>query len=249
MPALLIRRLSSPALRLLPFAIAAGTLSACATQTTVQQFGGMKAVMREGQTQPRIALSDATSKPGAIAVGAIEGLNGEVTIVDSEVFVARPDGTGISMSGPAPQPAGSATLLTLSHVDEWQDIRIPQSASGADLDTMIARLAAAKGLDTSKPFPIQIVGRVDSINIHVVNGYCPHGVDLGSQTAQPWHFDSSSPTQVRIVGFFAPNAGGVMTHHGSDTHLHALFTLDGAIATGHIDAVTVAEGATLRLPK
>ncbi len=222
---------------------------ACSSQPSVQQFGAMKAVMREGQTQPRIALADAASKPGAIAVGAIEGLNGEVTIVDSQVFVAQPKETGLVLSGPAPQPTGSATLLTLSHVEAWQEILTPHSASGTDLDEMIAQLAAANGLDVNKPFPIQIIGTADSINIHVVNGYCPHGVDPASQVAQPWHFDSTAPTQVRIVGFFAPNAGGVMTHHGSDTHLHALFTRDGELVTGHIDAVTVAKGAMLRLPK
>ena len=40
----------------------------------LQQFGGMREVMRDGHTEPRVRLADLTLAPATIGVGALEGL-------------------------------------------------------------------------------------------------------------------------------------------------------------------------------
>ena len=40
---------------------------------------------------------------------------------------------------------------------------------------------------------------------------------------------------------------GELTHHGSRLHLHAIFTQDGRVATGHSDAIALEPGAMLRI--
>ncbi len=58
-------------------------------QPEVRQDGSMREVMRDGQTEGRVLLSEAAEESGAIAVGALEWLGGEVTIVEGEAWVSR----------------------------------------------------------------------------------------------------------------------------------------------------------------
>ncbi len=60
----------------------------CAASTPVTQHGRMREVLREGNTQPRISLVEVAQRPGAIGVGALAGLGGEVTVVDANVWIA-----------------------------------------------------------------------------------------------------------------------------------------------------------------
>ncbi|MCZ6837069.1 MAG: hypothetical protein O7G85_14930 [Planctomycetota bacterium] len=55
-------------------------------------------------------------------------------------------------------------------------------------------------------------------------------------------------TDAVIVGFFALDAAGVMTHHGTSIHIHAILSINGNTITGHIDRVSVLPGAILRIP-
>lgn len=217
-------------------------------QPIVTQFGEMRAVMREGHTEARISLADAVARPHAIAVGALEGLGGEVTIVDGDVWVARVGEAGIQMTGPNPVDGDQASLLTLAHVDQWRTCTIETATQGSDLEALIKRMALENGIDATMPFPFVIEGRSADMNIHVINGYCPVATDPATVDAQPWRWASSQPVDVVIVGFFAPNAAGVMTHHGTAVHAHAVLSTGGKTITGHVDQVSVTRGMILRVP-
>jgi hypothetical protein len=54
--------------------------------------------------------------------------------------------------------------------------------------------------------------------------------------------------QGRLVGSFARDAAGVLTHHGSWVHVHAIVDLD-PIFTGHVESTGIAAGAVLRVPE
>lgn len=194
-------------------------------------------------------MHDAVSTPNAIAIGAMEGLAGEVTIYDGNVWVATPSGETIVVTGPLPRTDANATLLTLAYVNAWTETPITEQAEGAALEALIKRAATAQGLDTSKPFPFAIKGNLQTLDLHVINGYCPHATDPATQSAQPWQWSSETPSEVVIVGFYAENAAGLMTHHGTNVHAHAILDVDGTTITGHIDHVIVEPGMTLRLPE
>lgn len=217
-------------------------------QLEVAQFGGMREVMRQGQTEPRISLADAVAEPHAVAVGALEGLAGEVTIIDGEVWVSRMHGGELRVTGPEPIAGDRATLLTLAHVGAWEYVPIESAVEGIDLEALIEQAARARGVDTSRPFPFLIEGMLTSLDLHVINGYCPIATDPATVDAQPWRWSNSRRADVRIVGFYAPNAAGVMTHHGSSVHAHAILLVDGKTVTGHIDRVVVEPGMTVRVP-
>ena len=52
-----------------------------------------------------------------------------------------------------------------------------------------------------------------------------------------------------LIGFYAENAAGQLTHHGQRSHVHAIVTTSaGGKAGGHVDGTGVREGASLFLP-
>ncbi len=53
----------------------------------VSMWGTMREVLRQGQSQGRVALTSIL-KPTTIGVGALAGLEGEITIVDGQAYVA-----------------------------------------------------------------------------------------------------------------------------------------------------------------
>lgn len=219
-------------------------------QPQVKQFGTMREVMREGKTEARIRLADVLATPNAMAVGALEGLHGEVTIVDGEVWVSRVGRDGeLQVTGPEASDADSASLLTLGHIAKWHGTTIESAVSGRELEVLIEQVAKTAGIDTRKPFPFRIEGKLTRIEFHVINGYCPIATDPATEEKKPWRWSSSEPVNVVIVGFYAPNAVATMTHHGTSIHAHAIATVNGRRLNGHVDSVVVEPGMTLFVPE
>ena len=223
------------------------SLCGCAgSHDLVEQYGGMRDVLRMGNTQSRISFAELRQQPHAIGVGALTDLEGEITVFDGQIFVATtPDGIRASTTSGDTIP-GSATLMTLAHVDTWHQDPLPSSPS---LEQSIEEVARSHGIDTDKPFPFFIEGVASSYQLHVINGYCPVATPDLAPEDQPWRQYGAS-TALRVVGFFARDQHGVMTHHGSNLHIHAII-VNGAgdeWISGHLDEVEMAEGATLSVP-
>ncbi|MCA9294008.1 MAG: acetolactate decarboxylase [Phycisphaerales bacterium] len=232
------------------FLVAISALTAGASAPTVQQFGAMKAVMRDGQTEARVALKDVVTQPHTYAVGALEGLGGEIAIIDGAVWIARVADDGLRVSGPEVVNTDQATMLTLAHVERWTGKEVQTPLAGAALESAIEHLAHEVGLDTTKPFPFIFEGELNSLDIHVMNGYCPVATDESTQAKQPWRWslEGEVPIKATIVGFHAKDAAGVMTHHGTSIHAHAVWIVDGKMQTGHVERFVVTTGA-LRVPQ
>jgi hypothetical protein len=63
----------------------------------------------------------------------------------------------------------------------------------------------------------------------------------------PWQFTLEAPVYGRIVGFFARDSAGEITHHGSSIHAHALLDVDGTRLTGHVERLAFGPGAIVRV--
>ncbi|MCZ6837070.1 MAG: hypothetical protein O7G85_14935, partial [Planctomycetota bacterium] len=156
------------------------------TEPTVVQFGAMRDVMREGYTESRIHLADAVTQPHAFAIGALESLSGEITIIDGDVWVSRAADDGLQVTGPEPIAEDQATLLTLAHVAKWQSVTIERAVEGHELELLIEKTARTRGIDTAEPFAFLIEGELGSLDLHVINGYCPIGTNPATVDAKPW---------------------------------------------------------------
>jgi len=196
--------------------------------------GELRGLMHGGSGAGVVALADA-ERPGVIAVGAIAEMRGEVTILDGKVHTSRVDGAEVVSADDA--GTVEAALLVVATVPAWRDLRIDKDIAVADLDASIEAALRGAGIDTTRAIPLVIEGEFPTLRWHVVDGPHMHGAPSGVQR--------ETPGQATVVGFYSTAHEGVFTHMGQHTHLHAL--LPGA--TGHVDELAIAAGATLRVPR
>lgn len=122
----------------------------------VEEWGEMRSVMREGQNEARVQLSDVVERAHAYGIGAIEGLGGEIVIEDGRCWVARARGQALVVQPDA--KAANATLLTVSYVPEWTTVSIDRALPANSLDRFVRVAVERTGLETTQPFPFAIEG-------------------------------------------------------------------------------------------
>lgn len=230
--------------------VGAVAATACTKSTArIEQYGGMREVLREGKAQRRIALLDAVARPHAYGVGALENLGGEITIADGEVWIGRVQAGELCVSGPRPSSGDGAALLILANVDHWTQSTVPVAAADEELESALERVARRHGVDTDRPFPFEIEGQLTALSMHAINGACPMSDNPRRDgDGAPWRFTLDAPVYGRIVGFFARGSAGEITHHGTLIHAHALLDVDGTRLTGHVERLAIAPGAVVRVP-
>lgn len=197
-------------------------------------------------------LSDVSARPNFFGVGAVEGLQGEITIYDS-----RPIVTGHSRSGRLQDLSSEdleATLLAGAPVDVWARHVFDEPIATNDFDETLGALAVEKGLDPNGPFVFVVERQFSNVRLHVVNGACPvharmKNVDLGEEE-RPFEMDTTSIAG-KLVGVYARNAVGELTHPATSVHAHLVFEdqTTGLEVTGHLERFGVLAGAVLRLPE
>jgi hypothetical protein len=216
---------------------------ATGSQVRVEHWGAMRVVLREGQTQGRISLAEVVG-PGTIAVGALAGLAAEITIDGGRVQLAEvldadsPNGLLVR----EPLAGEEATLLVLANVEKWTASALPNLPDLGALERHIRQQAQARGMDTLSPIPFRVEGTARDLGLHVLNRSCPIANPDGPQ---PWRFKGPEERAV-LIGFYAENSAGKLTHHGQKSHVHAI--LKSRAISGHLDELSLVEGATLFLP-
>lgn len=216
------------------------------------QYGSMHETIGRQQHQGRVSLGELVDRPNFYAVGALEQLQGEVTILASQLFVTcvLPEGTLTSRSDLA--ESLQATLLVGGEVPMWTSVPIPEPLSGAALESFILRHAETLGIETKHPFPFLIEGPFSKVRLHVINGACPVHARTRKkpipQEQQPFEHEFAK-LDGQLLGIFAQNAAGKLTHPGTSMHAHLVFVDDaGQQITGHVEAFQVEGSSTLRLP-
>ena len=207
--------------------------------------GEMRKVMRDGDLSGNVKLDALAKWPHLYALGPLEGLRGEVTIFDGKSSVATVAGGKASVSE---KFEGKACFLVYAQVPEWREIELPAKglAKAADLEAHIQVAARKAEIDTDKPFPFLLRGKVAKATLHIVNKtddgpFTPKDHD---RIKVPFEVEDR---EVEILGFYSEKHAGVFTHHDSNVHMH-LKTADGKLS-GHVDSVSPGEGMRLLAPK
>lgn len=214
----------------------------------VRTYGALRAIFHQGQTGPQVKLSDITG-PDVQAVGALSDSRGEVTIVDGTIWLGYPDGENGARVEKVQQSDEQAMLLVAARNNQWRRVTLEEDIDDASLDAKLEALAAAQGVDVSKPFPMRVEGPIANLKWHVLDGS-----KAGPQpaTSHEDHMKMAASGAVAqadglLVGFFSKNHHGVFTHMGSNSHFHVVLAKEGI--TGHVDGITLKKGATLLLPQ
>jgi alpha-acetolactate decarboxylase len=209
----------------------------------IEAWGSMRDVMMDGHTQARVSVVDAGRMSGTVGIGALEGLQGEIAIVDGVPWISRVDGDHLECARGA-RNGDRATLLAISHVSRWKTIAIDRDLSPAELDALLASTQRDLGLG-QRPWPFVIEGDLFDVGAHVLRGQCPYAgpVDPEHEPIRR----SFAEVRARLVGFYAPNSVGELVHHGQATHVHVIVE-QPEVFVGHVDSVSVRGGAWLRVP-
>lgn len=210
---------------------AAVGVAAAAEGFWVKHVGAMRSVMRDRDFSARIDLTTLKGTPHLYALGPSEGLNAEITVFDGEPAIATVEKGAVRVSRGHPK----AAFLVWARVDRWQSVPVPAAVRTAEeLERFAAKAAKGRGIDAAKPFPFLVRGKAADLSYHIVRG----GEHL------PFEAKGAS---IEVLGFYSTAHHGVFTHHGTNIHLH--FRTGDGKESGHIDALTLAPGATLLLPR
>lgn len=213
--------------------------TACAASPgEIRAWGSMREVLGEGRDEARIALS-AVARPGRWGVGALAGLQGEIWIADGAAWIAEPDANREGIRVRPAREDDSAALLVLASVPAWTEHPLPACADLDALEMAIAERLAELGRPVAQPTAVRVRGVARGAAFHVIAGACP----IAHPEGPPPLRGEVRSEMVELVGVFAPDSAGVLTHHGRRSHLH----LKTAAAMGHLDEIALGP-AQLLLP-
>ena len=207
----------------------------------VKWVGELHKVMN-GEDQAAVQLDSLSKLPNLYAIGPLAGLNGEVTILNSDPSVAV-----IRDGKPVTERTFHADLplIIYAQVAKWNQTPIPASVhSLADLEKFVAARAKKSSVDMSAPFPFRVTAHCDSAAMHIVNRQGRdakgHEGHEAIQVKVP-----VSDADLEFIGFWSDKHEGILTHMGSNSHVHGR-TADGKLS-GHVDGLRLRTG-TLFLP-
>jgi len=222
----------------------------------VEYIGSQKDIVATGKVTSVINLQDLSGTKNLFAMGPVAGLDGEITIFNSQPYISQVRGNDFEVHQSFDY---GAIFLVWSAQAEWQDIAIPATVkSYLDLQDFVKTQAQAAGIDTGKSFAFLLAGTPVEIKYHI-------NVDRtgGQAITQELFLKSKAPfvtknEPVDILGFYAENhpgdfitktSPGIKADSGRQNAMHIHLVSKTSKATGHIDDLTLGAGMTLRLPK
>lgn len=213
-----------------------------ASPADVSVVGEMRKVMKDDDRSAHITL-DELNRKHVYALGPVEGLNGEITIIDGQLFISH-----ITKDREIVFTdlwTTKAAFLVSSHVSKWKKIQIPATVRTlTDLEEFIEISLKKNGLDSEKAHPFLVQGNFGTVKFHIVNGIDGTGKRLDKVERVEFHENNAKG---KLVGFFSKHHQGVFTHQGSSTHIH--FVSSSKKQAGHVQELELASGCTLHLPK
>ncbi len=203
----------------------------------VQHAGAMKKIKHEGDFSAQISL-DTLAMEHLFALGAVENLKGEITVLDGSIYVSE---VADSMVVNVKKVAVPATLLAYSYISDWETISINIETT---LEAAIEKVVKEKNI--AQPLPFKIAMTPYRVNYHIINFDSRNG-DRANHKSGALN-DVLSKRRVTLLGFYATDARGIYTHHDSNVHLH--FVEESTGLTGHVDELDLGtDQVKLMIPK
>lgn len=217
------------------------------------QYGKMHEVIGMQKHEGRVLLGDLLAKPHFYGVGALAGLKGEISIIDSQAVVTEVIDTSHPRMANSDAKKRQATLLIGAYVTSWKEVVSDQDLSDSQLDEWIQRQIELQGSDVKQPIVFVLRGSFKKVHLHVINGACPvHSrIKMVKIPEAQLPFDEElEEVTGEVVGVFAVDAAGQLTHPATRTHKHLVYKdlNDSERITGHVESMSVTKGARLMLP-
>jgi alpha-acetolactate decarboxylase len=208
----------------------------------VRWFGALHEIMHQGRTAAAVRLADVVPGPHAWGLGALEGLNGEVTVLNDSVWLARPGPDGHASIEKVTPTSEGAALFVVANVATWREESITERVPVTELDAFLDK-RVSRSAGPGAAVALRIEGPVSSLRWHVVDGSKLQPGASHAEHARSAVSGILEQADAVLVGFYSSVHQGVFTHAGSRSHLHVL--VESPLISGHVDAVTLEPGARL----
>jgi hypothetical protein len=217
------------------------------------QYGKMHEVIGMQKHEARVDLAELLDKPHFYAVGALAGLQGEISVIDSQATVTEVTDQAQAKSANNDAAKRQATLLIGAYIDEWIEIDCEKDLTDTELDDWIKSEIQQNGGDVQQPVMFILRGTFSDIHLHVINGACPVHARVRQieipESKRPFDTTMASVTG-EVVGVFALDAAGKLTHPATSTHKHLVYraAADAEALNGHVESMSVKRGTKILLP-
>lgn len=193
-----------------------------------QLYGKLHEIMMGQQLQGRIALANLKVNDRLYGIGAVEGLDGEITISAGRLYMTQiRDGKMVTSEA----YEGQAALLGIDYVKDWQQ---PILISAANMEELSKKIGQSNYSDNVSVFTL--AGIFDEVTYHVINGPGASSADHEAYKAAGITKTDKNVSGI-IIGFYSTELGGELMHRGSNVHMH--FIPSNERITGHVDAIKV----------
>ncbi|MEO1254415.1 MAG: acetolactate decarboxylase [Bacteroidota bacterium] len=196
---------------------------ACGKQksNSVYHVGSLKATKKLGELYGKIAL-DSLDKSNLYGLGPLEGLKGEITIIDGVSYVSFLNSLG--QLKVIENYNVKAPFFVYGKVDEWKPTTMPSHVT--DLGSLELYLTSI--ISTESPFFFRMVGTVAYAKVHIQNqqGERNNKVDF-----------ELTDEEVTIIGVYSQSHQRVFTHHDSFIHTHLISKSKKMM--GHLDELKI----------
>ena len=202
-------------------------------------YGALRSIMQKGDLSGQIDVESLVAKPHVYALGAMEGLKGELLVWDGRPIIAQVKDSSLLLS---PKAEGKAALAVYASVPHWSEvIPIPYNVrTYAALENFIQTAARKAELDVEQPFPFLIEATVNKLDYHIIDWPEEDKVHTHEKHLQAGMRGVLRATPVKILGFYSAHHHGVFTHHSTNMHLHFM-GVDAPVA-GHVDSLVIERG-------
>lgn len=191
----------------------------------------------------KVILEDFANKKNLYALGPVENLDGEITIMNGKYYISSVNNNQLITINSNEK---KAIFLVWSEVKEWKKATNlnKKVINIKEFQDELEKLAINSKIDLDKPFVFKVTGIIDSINYHILSP-----IPLNKPNSS--HRDSSKNIfkenmKGDIIGFYSKKHEGIFTHHGSFIHFHVV---DDSGHTGHIDNITLNKNVSIYFPE
>jgi acetolactate decarboxylase len=211
----------------------------------VQHRGTARNVMMGINLRAHVSLDTLLQKPGFWGIGPVDSLQGEITVMNSTVFISavKEDGQIETYHNNEIK----APFLVYSYVSDWESNAILVNINSLkDLELELTRYAQLFNLNAEKPFPFRIKAQAKKLEYHIIMkdwSITEHNHDIHKASKRIYAMED---TPVELLGFYSRMHEGVFTHKGDFIHVH--FVQEDQKISGHVDHIELKGKITLALP-
>lgn len=213
-------------------------------QPDVMVHGELKKIMHGDAREGIVNLGDVLKNEHIFGLGAMENLDGEIIIMDSEILITRAEVDQNPKIQMDVTENDKALLLVTSRVQSWTETVIGEQAVSGTIDKIIKTHADEMRLDTNKPFPFIIEGEFELMNWHIISSPEPGG-SHDDHLEQSWKRRDVN-VHGKILGFYSEHHKAIFTHHTTFTHMHVLYEDENL--SGHVDDLVINKNWSLKVP-